>query len=86
MKDLRRKLEKKFEQSIRQKWRALLLVIKAKLEAIDSGISTFEEEFMAHIVLPNNLTIAENLLPKLGEAYKTGIMPKNMLGLPYVED
>ncbi|MCK5319357.1 MAG: hypothetical protein KAJ55_15710, partial [Anaerolineales bacterium] len=42
---------RRWEQACRQRWRALALVIKAKLEAIDSGISTFEEEFMAHIML-----------------------------------
>lgn len=64
------------EQEIRQRWRALLLVIKAKLEAIESSISTFENEFLAHIVLPNNRTVADVLLPQIANAYKTGQMPK----------
>lgn len=42
--------EKEWEQACRQAWRALALVIKAKLEAVDAGIVTFEEEFMAQIV------------------------------------
>jgi hypothetical protein len=41
-------------QDERQRWRALLLVIKAKLECVENGIATFEEEFLAHIVLPND--------------------------------
>jgi hypothetical protein len=53
------------EQATRQRWRALLLVIKAKLEAVESGITTFEEEFMAHIVLPNGSTVGEQLLPQM---------------------
>ena len=36
----------RWEQACRQRWRALALVIKAKLEAIDAEISTFEEEFL----------------------------------------
>ena len=48
---------KRWEQACRQRWRALSLVIKAKLEAIDSGISTFQEEFMAHIMLPDGVTV-----------------------------
>lgn len=48
-----------YEQAVRQKWRALALVVKAKLEAVESGISTFEEEFYAHLVLPNGQTIFE---------------------------
>lgn len=36
--------ERAWEQGCRQRWRALALCIKAKLEAVESGISTFEEE------------------------------------------
>ena len=35
------------DQACRQRWRALLLVIKAKLEAVTAGISTVETEFLA---------------------------------------
>jgi hypothetical protein len=48
-----------YEQAVRQKWRALSLVVKAKLEAVESQISTFEEEFYAHIVLPSGRTVFE---------------------------
>lgn len=34
-----------WEQACRSRWRALYLIIKAKLEAVDSGISTIEREF-----------------------------------------
>lgn len=34
--------EAAYEQAVRQRWRALSLVIKAKLEAVESGISTVE--------------------------------------------
>ena len=47
------------EQRIRSRWRALLLVIKAKLEAIDIGILTIEDAFLAEIVLPDRQTVAE---------------------------
>ena len=63
----------------RRRWRALLLVIKAKLEAVQSGISTFDEEFLAFIVLPNNQTTAEFLVPQIEAAYKQGKMPKFLL-------
>ena len=62
-------------QETRQRWRALLLVIKAKLEAVESEISTFESEFLAHIVLPNNRTVAQELIPQIADAYKTKKMP-----------
>lgn len=49
------------DQEHRRRWRCLLLAIKAKLEVVQSGIATFEEEFLAHIVTPNNLTVYERL-------------------------
>jgi hypothetical protein len=71
--------EKACEQATRSKWRALLLVIKAKLESVESHIATFEEEFLAHIVMPNDRTVAENILPQIGEAYRSGHMPKMLM-------
>lgn len=67
---------KEWEQACRQKWRALSLVIKAKLEAVESGIAIFEDEFMANIVLPNGRTVSEFMLPQIAAAYETGDMPK----------
>jgi hypothetical protein len=66
---------KRWEQACRQKWRALALAIKAKLEAVESGISTFEEEFMAHIVMPNGKTIGQVMTPQIESAYQSGKMP-----------
>ena len=31
-----------WEQACRQRWRALVLIVKAKLEAVEAGISSFE--------------------------------------------
>lgn len=64
-----------YEQSIRQKWRALTLVIKAKLEAVESGISEFESEFLANIILPDGQTVGSFMEPQIEQAYKTGKMP-----------
>lgn len=61
-----------FEQEIRRRWRALSLVIKAKLEAIESEVSTFETEFMPHFVMPDDKTIAEHVLPRLEAIYRDG--------------
>src|SRR4051794_7453846 len=44
-------VEVAWEKACRQRWRALVLIIKAKLEAIESGISTIEDEFLASVVL-----------------------------------
>ncbi len=43
----------------RRRWRCLLLVLKAKLESIESGIETFDEAFLANIVTDGNLTVYE---------------------------
>ena len=45
-----------WEQACRQRWRALGLIILAKLEAVESGITTLESEFLANIVLPGGGT------------------------------
>lgn len=67
--------EAAYEQAVRQRWRALALVIKAKLEAVETGITLFEEEFLAHIVLPSGATVGQFMLPQVEETYKTGKMP-----------
>jgi len=60
------------EQAVRQSWRALALVIKAKLEAVAAGIVTFEDEFAMHMVLPDGRTVAAHVLPAIEQAYATG--------------
>ncbi|ASP30433.1 hypothetical protein CHH26_09520 [Qipengyuania flava] len=65
---------KAWEQACRQRWRALALVIKAKLEAVESGISIFEDEFMANIVLPSGRTVSEEVRQSIAAAYETGQM------------
>jgi hypothetical protein len=53
------------EQLNRSRWRALLLVIKAKLEAVHAGIAIFEEEFLAYVVTQDGTTVGEHLVPQL---------------------
>src|SRR4029450_1795844 len=53
------------DQLDRQRWRAMYLVIRAKLEAVEAGIAVFEQEFLAFIVGPSGLTIGDILLPRL---------------------
>jgi len=70
---------KAWEQEQRQRWRALNLVVKAKMEAIDCGIETFEEAFLAHLVLPDGSTVAEHLIPKIITAIKRNKTPRLLL-------
>lgn len=71
-----------YEQDVRQRWRALLLVIKAKLEAVDCQISTIEEEFMAHIVMPNDVTIGQWIIHQALPSIRQNQMP----ALTHIED
>lgn len=67
-------IPKRLEQVSRSRWRALLLVLKAKLEAIEVGIATIEDEFLAYTVLPNGQTFGEWARPQLN-AIDAGKMP-----------
>ncbi|MFR3591071.1 hypothetical protein [Eisenbergiella massiliensis] len=64
-----------WEQACRSRWRALYLIVKAKLEAVDAGISTVEREFLYDIVLPDGQTAGEWMAPQIETAYETGQMP-----------
>lgn len=74
------RIEATHQQMIRQAWRALALAIKAKLEMVESGIATFEVEFLAHIVMPDNKTFAEHAIPAIERALSTAEPPRLMLG------
>jgi hypothetical protein len=69
-----------YDQEIRRMWRSLLLVIKAKLEAVATGIVSLEEEFLAHVVLPTGQTVGQWVAPQLGEIYGRGDMPALLPG------
>jgi len=70
---------KNWEQGCRQAWRALALVVKAKLEAVASGITTFDAEFLAHFVMPDGRIFADVALPAIADAYRTGGQPRMLL-------
>ena len=65
-----------WEQACRQRWRALKLVVQAKLEAVECGISEFEDEFMANIVLPGGQTVGDFMKPQISQAYALNEPPK----------
>lgn len=60
------------EQAMRQRWRALLLTVKAKLESVESKIETFEEAFYAHVVLPNGSSVYEQTHEQLAKQIADG--------------
>lgn len=68
-----------FDQRCRARWRALLLLIKAKMVGIDCGATTFEEEFLAHTVTAQGERLVDVIRAPLEEHYETG-QPVNLLG------
>lgn len=65
-----------WEQACRARWRALLLTVKAKLESIQTGIESFEQAFLAHIVLPDDTLVGDRIISAVADAYATGKMPQ----------
>lgn len=56
-------------QKERSIWRALLLTIKGKLESSECGIESFEDAFLANIVMPNGQTVSEMTRPVIASHY-----------------
>lgn len=75
-------LQRRASQIERQRWRAMLMVIKAKLESVASGIETFEEAWLSHIVLPSTgQTYGDFAIPQLAEVYRTHENPPMIPGV-----
>lgn len=72
--------ENKVKAEIRRRYRALLLVLKAKLEAVSSQIVAFDEEFLAHIVTDGMRTVGDQLLPTLPDVIANGGKMPPLLG------
>ncbi|MGA1979480.1 MAG: hypothetical protein ABSG99_02790 [Sedimentisphaerales bacterium] len=71
--------ETKWMQAQRQLWRVLLLALKAKLELVDNGLTTFEDEFLAQTCLPGGGTISQHLQPQIDKMVESGKMPDLLL-------
>lgn len=64
------------EQEERRRWRVMVLTLKAMLEAVESKITTFDEVFLAHVVMPGTgRTIGDLLVPKLPALYSGKTLP-----------
>ena len=57
------------DQAQRSIWRALMLTIKGKIESAERGIETFEEAFLANIVMPDGRTVSETTRPAIENHY-----------------
>jgi hypothetical protein len=67
------------QQEERRAWRLVLLLVKAKLEAVKEGATTFEREFLADMMMPDGSTVAEWTARPLALAYEQGRMPDQLL-------
>lgn len=64
--------ERAWEQACRERWRALLLVIRAKLESVESGIASVEQEFLAWMVTADGQTVGSKLLGDIDKQLHRG--------------
>jgi len=69
-----------WERACRQKWRVMLLIIKANLEAAGMGILTPEQALMPFLVTSSGRTIMEETYPRLKEIAAKGLHFKGLLG------
>ncbi|WP_139346797.1 hypothetical protein [Sinomonas mesophila] len=60
---------KAVQDAARHRWRQLSLLIRAKLDAVDAGIVTFDEEFLAYVVMPGGGTVFQASAPGIAAAY-----------------
>lgn len=64
------------EREVRRKWRALVLITKAKLELIVGGDSSVEREFLADTVLAEGGTVYEATREQIAASYAQGVTPR----------
>jgi hypothetical protein len=69
----------RWDQRRKELMRSLALVIKAKLEAAESGVETIEEAFMAQLVLPDGSRVGDMVKVELALAYESGRQPPHLL-------
>lgn len=73
--------ERQYEQKVRQRWRILYMSLKMKLEEIDSGGMSFEDQFLAMMCLPDGSTVGDFMrLPENVSMLQKAEMPKMITG------
>jgi hypothetical protein len=75
-----RQRQDRLAQTRRSRGRALLLVIKAKLESVESSIETIEQAFLANVVLSDGQTVYERVAAPIAIEYQDG-RPDPAVGL-----
>lgn len=70
-----------WEQACRARWRSVVLILKAKFEAIRAGVSTVEREFLADTLLADGNTVGAWIAPQLAAVYERREMPRLLPGV-----
>jgi len=76
-------MDRAYKQAVQERWRSLLLVIKAKLESVQSGIETLDQAFLAQLEAPGDpqrRTVGEVLIPQIERGYAGDPMPLLLSG------
>ncbi|MDR6622390.1 hypothetical protein [Sinomonas atrocyanea] len=63
------------QEAARRGWRQLSALVQAKLDAVDAGITTFDEEFLAYMVMPGGATVFQAVAPGIAAAYAAAAPP-----------
>ncbi len=66
-------IEKAYQAELRRRWRCLYDVIGAKLTAVEDGIESFEQAFLAYFDVGGH-TLGEHIVPRLEQAVETGTL------------
>lgn len=61
---------KPWEQAVRERWRCLVLLLKANLEAVELGLLDVEQAFMPYLVTKDGRTLGEIVLPDVRKQLK----------------
>lgn len=72
--------KERLAQAHRSRARALLLVIKAKLESVESNIETIEQAFLANVVMADGATVYDRIAGPIALEYQSG-RPSGVAGL-----
>ncbi len=70
-----------YQRELRRRWRVLYMSLKMELEKINSGLTTFEDQFLAMRCLPDGSTVSDFMnLPENLELLHKAEMPRLLTG------
>ena len=73
--------DNQYEQAVRQRWRIFYMSLKMKLEEIQSGGISFEDQFLSMMTLPDGSTVGDFMrLPENLARIQSTKMPKLLTG------